>query len=96
MHAGVAPIPARSGRTKGRVRANKSGNPQLNAALHRIAVTQIRLGGLGKAYDDKRVAAGDTRTEAIRALKRRLARVVFNTMRNNPSTAAATRLAAAA
>lgn len=96
MHAGVAPIPVWSGRTKGRVRVNKSGNRQLNTALHRIAVTQIRLGGLGKAYYDKRMSAGDTSTEAIRALKRRLARVVFNTLRNNPSTAATTELAAAA
>lgn len=96
MHTGVAPIPVWSGRTKGRVRVNKSGNRQLNTALHRIAVTQIRLGGLGKAYYDKRIAAGDTSTEAIRALKRRLARVVFNTLKNNPSTAAEPHHAAAA
>jgi transposase len=96
MHAGVAPIPVWSGRTKGRVRMNKSGNRQLNAALHRIAVTQIRLGGLGKAYYDKRLAAGDSKTEAIRALKRRPARVVFQTLKNNPSTTSAAGLAAAA
>lgn len=96
MHAGVAPIPVWSGRTKGRVRMNKSGNRQLNAALHRIAVTQIRLDGLGRAYYQKRIAAGDTTTEALRALKRRLARVVFNTLKNNPSTTAAPNLAAAA
>ena len=96
MHAGVAPIPVWSGRTKGRVRMNKSGNRQLNAALHRIAVTQIRLGGLGKAYYDKRLAAGDSKTEAIRALKPRLARVVFQTLKNNPSTTSAAGLAAAA
>jgi transposase len=96
MHAGVAPIPVWSGRTKGRVRHNKSGNRQLNAALHRIAVTQIRLSGLGKAYYDKRLADGDSSTEAIRALKRRLARVVFQTLKNNPSTTAAAQPAAAA
>lgn len=96
MHAGVAPIPVWSGRTRGRVRMNKSGNRQLNAALHRIAVTQIRLGGLGRAYYDKRLGAGDAKTEAIRALKRRLARVVFQTLKNNPSTASATELAVAA
>lgn len=95
MHAGVAPIPVWSGRTRGRVRHNKSGNRQLNAALHRIAITQIRLGGLGKAYYDKRLAAGDTTTEAIRALKRRLARVVFQTL-NHPSPVVATGLAPAA
>ena len=74
---------------------SKSGNRQLNAALHRIAVTQIRLGGLGRAYYDKGLAAGDSTTEAIRALKRRLARVVFQTLHHNPSTTA-TELASAA
>lgn len=96
MHAGVAPIPVWSGRTHGRVRVNRSGNRQLNAALHRIAVTQVRLGGLGRAYYDKRLAAGDTTTEALRRLKRRLARVVYNTLKNNQSTAAAPAYAAAA
>ena len=96
MHAGVAPIPVWSGRTKGRVRVNKSGNRQLNAALHRIALTQIQRDGLGRTYFDKRIATGDSKTEALRCLKRRLARVVFNTLKNNPSTATASDLAAAA
>ncbi|PZF80782.1 transposase, partial [Jiangella anatolica] len=96
MHTGVAPVPVWSGRTKGRVRMNKSGNRQLNAALHRIAVTQIRLHGLGRAYYNKRITTGDTTTEALRALKRRLARTVFNTLKNNPSTATPPNLAAAA
>ena len=96
MHAGVAPIPVWSGRTAGRVRMCKSGNRQLNAALHRIAITQIRLDGLGKAYYRKRLNAGDSTTEALRCLKRRLARTVFNALKNNPSTAAKSPLAAAA
>jgi transposase len=96
MHAGVAPIPAWSGRTNGRVRVNKSGNRQLNAALHRIAVTQIRSEGPGRSYYRKRLDAGDSKSEALRALKRRLARVVFQTLKNNPSTTSAPGLAAAA
>jgi transposase len=76
-HAGVAPIPVWSGNTAGRVRMTRSGNRQLNAALHRIAVTQIRLEGLGQAYYRHRIDAGDSSTEALRCLKRRLARVVF-------------------
>jgi transposase len=48
-HAGIAPIPVWSGNTNGRVRMTRSGNRQLNAAIHRIAVTQIRLDGLGMA-----------------------------------------------
>jgi transposase len=96
MHAGVAPIPVWSGRTAGRVRLNRSGNRQLNTALHRIAVTQIQRPGLGRTYYDKRIAAGDSSTEALRCLKRRLARVVFNTLKPTNSTAAGTNLPAAA
>lgn len=77
-HGGVAPIPVWSGNTAGRVRMTRSGNRQLNAALHRIAVTQIRLDGLGATYYRKRLAVGDSSTEALRCLKRRLARVVFH------------------
>ncbi len=77
-HAGVAPIPVWSGNTAGRVRMTRSGNRQLNAALHRIAVTQIRLDGLGQTYYRHRLAAGDSKTEALRCLKRRLSRVVFS------------------
>ena len=80
MHAGVAPIPACSGKTD-RHRLARGGNRQLNAALHRIALTQTRLDGLGRAYYQHRRAGGDTTMEALRALKRRLARVVFNLLR---------------
>lgn len=80
MNAGVAPLPVWSGNTRGRVRMNRTGNRQLNAALHRIAVTQIRLDGLGRAYYRKRLDHGDSTVEALRCLKRRLARVVFHTL----------------
>ena len=80
MHAGVAPIPASSGKTN-RHRLARGGNRQLNAALHRIAVTQIRLNGPGRVYYQRRRRTGDTTTQALRALKRRLARVVFNLLR---------------
>lgn len=60
MNAGVAPIPVWSANTAGRVRLNRGGNRQLNAALHRIAITQVRLGGLGKAYYNHRRANGDS------------------------------------
>ena len=89
MHAGAAPIPASSGRTD-RHRLARGGNRQLNAALHRIAVTQIRLDGLGRAYYQQRRARGNTTMEALRALKRRLARVVFHLLRPTDQIAAAT------
>jgi transposase len=86
MHAGVAPIPASSGRTN-RHRLARGGNRQLNAALHRIAVTQIRLTGPGRVYYQRRRSQGDTTMQALRALKRRLARIVFNLLRPTHTTA---------
>lgn len=75
-HNGTAPVPVWSGNTV-RHRLSRGGNRQLNVALHRIAITQARLGGLAKAYIEHRRAAGDTRTEAIRALRRKLSDEVF-------------------
>jgi transposase len=88
MHAGAAPIPASSGKTD-RHRLARGGNRQLNAALHRIAVTQTRLDGLGRTYYQRRRAQGDTTMEALRVLKRRLARIVFNLLRPTDQLAAA-------
>lgn len=85
MHAGAAPIPASSGKTN-RHRLARGGNRQLNAALHRIAVTQIRLNGPGRDYYRRRITLGNTKMEALRAMKRRIARVVFNNLR--PDTTA--------
>lgn len=72
---GTAPIPVWSGNTSGKVRLNRGGNRTLNCALHMIAVTQIRGVGPGKAYVDKLLATGKTRTEAVRLLRRRLSDV---------------------
>jgi transposase len=94
-HAGVAPIPVWSGNTAGRMRLSRAGNRQLNAALHRIAVTQIRLDGEGRRYYRKRLLAGDSKPEALRCLKRRLARVVFKTLHSLNEPAAGLQPAAA-
>jgi transposase len=79
MHNGSAPIPVWSG-THERHRLNRGGNRQLNAALHRIAITQMRVGGRGESYVQRRRAGGDTKKEAIRALRRRLSDEVFRRM----------------
>jgi len=78
-YAGTAPVPASSGATH-RHRFNRRGNRQLNAALHRIAVTQLRTHEPAKLYVAKKRSEGMSKTEAIRALKRQLSRVVFRTM----------------
>ncbi len=79
-HNGTAPVPVWSGNAV-RHRLSRGGNRQLNLALHRIAITQVRLGALGRVYVDHRRAAGDTKTEALRALRRKLSDEVFSRLR---------------
>ena len=80
MLSGAAPIPASSGQTD-RVRLNRGGNRQLNRALHMIALAQANHHPEGRSYVARKRAEGKTWREAIRALKRHLARVVFRVMR---------------
>ena len=75
--AGVAPIPASSGNRQ-RHRLDRGGNRKLNCALHRIAVTQGRCHPPATAYLARRQAEGKTRKEALRALKRHLARTIWH------------------
>ena len=77
---GVAPIPASSGR-RDRHRIDRGGNRQLNAALHRIAITRARLDPETRAYLERKQAEGKTRRDAIRCLKRHLARRIWQLMR---------------
>jgi transposase len=83
-HAGVAPLEASSGRIQ-RHRLDRGGNRQLNAALHRIAITQARYHPGACAYLERKRAEGKSRREAIRCLKRHLARIVFNTLKASPA-----------
>jgi transposase len=78
-HNGTAPLPVWSGNTT-RHRLSRTGNRQLNCAIHRIAVTQIRCHPEARAYLKARIAAGDTKTEALRALKRRLSDIVYRAL----------------
>ncbi|CAM3348213.1 IS110 family transposase [Mycobacterium intermedium] len=86
-YTGVAPIPVWSGKTEGQVRLSRSGNRQLNTAIHRIAITQIRLHDTpGHAYYQKLIAAGKTKAAARRCLKRRLARAIYRSLHTDNQT----------
>lgn len=74
--AGVAPIPASSG-NRSRYRLDRGGNRQLNCALHRIAVTQGRFHAPAREFLARKQAEGKSRMEALRCLKRHLARRVW-------------------
>lgn len=79
MHAGVGPLEASSGAHR-RHRLNRSGNRQLNAALHRIAVTQVRVHPPAVAFMKRKRSEGKGTPEALRCLKRHLARAVYRTL----------------
>lgn len=82
-HAGVAPLDASSGKHQ-RHRLDRGGNRQLNCALHRIAITQGRIHPPARAYLERKQNEGKSRREAIRCLKRQLARTVYTTLKNEP------------
>jgi transposase len=81
--AGVAPSPASSGR-RDRHRLDRGGDRQLNCALHRLAVNKGRLDPATAAYLERKQAEGKSRMEALRCLKRILARRVWQLLRAHP------------
>lgn len=94
-HNGSAPLPVWSGNDE-RHRLSRKGDRQVNVALHRIAITQMRIDARGRAYYEHRRATGDTKTEAIRALKRRISDEVYRRMRHDEHLRATPRAALAA
>ena len=81
-HNGTAPIPASSGTgTTGPHRLNQAGNRQLNAALHRIAITQARHHPPARALLARRKeTTRDTTKASLRVLKRHLSDVIYHAM----------------
>jgi transposase len=82
--AGVAPIPASSGNSR-RQRLDRGGNRQINAALHRVIVTRARCHQPTRDYIERRRREGKTTREAIRCLKRYLARQVWHLLQPAPT-----------
>jgi transposase len=78
-HNGTAPLPVWSS-NRVRHRLSRTGNRQLNAAIHRIAITQKRCHDDAKSYLERRMGLGNTKTEALRALKRKLSDVVYRAL----------------
>jgi len=76
----TAPIEASSG-PRVRHRLNPNGNRQLNHAIHLAAVTQIAHDTPGRAYYRTKQAAGKSRKEAMRCLKRRISDAVYRRLR---------------
>ena len=79
-YTGTAPIPVWSS-NHARHRLCRTGNRQLNAAVHRMALTQMRVHPPAKAMIERRRASGDGGMEALRILKRRLSDVIYTALR---------------
>ena len=77
---GAAPIPASSGKTL-RHRLNSGGDRQANHALWRIVITRMSSHPPTRAYVERRVKEGLSKTEIIRCLKRYVAREVYPHLR---------------
>jgi transposase len=81
--AGAAPIPASSGMVV-RHRLDRGGDRQLNRALHTIIVSRRKHHAPTIAYIERRLAEGKSTREAIRSLKRYLARSLFRVLEAMP------------
>ena len=73
---GAAPVPASSGRTN-RHRLSRGGDRQANAALYRVALVRMSSDSRTREYVASQTAAGRTKKEIIRLLKRAIAREMF-------------------
>ena len=76
---GVCPIPASSGKTN-RMRLNRGGNRQANAALYRVAIVRMRDDERTKAYAARRSSEGKTRREIVRCVKRYIVREIYSAL----------------
>ena len=73
---GTAPIQASSGKTN-RHRLNRGGHRQGNSAAYRIVMVRMKTHEKTREYVVKALARGKTKREAMRLLKRYVAREVF-------------------
>jgi transposase len=85
---GTAPIETSSGEIV-RHRLSRAGNRRMNHMIHIAATTQIRLDTAGRAYYRRKLAAGKTRAEAIRCLKRRISDALYRQLRTDTKRASA-------
>lgn len=88
---GTAPVPVWPGNTT-HYRLCRSGNRQVNASLHRIAITQWRGSDAGHVHVSRPMASGDTKTDALRLLRRRISNDVFRRLLADEINAAASLL----
>jgi transposase len=84
---GTAPLDASSGE-QNRHRLSRAGNRRMNHMIHIAAISQIRLDTPGRAYYRRKQAAGKTKLEALRCLKRRISDALYRQLLADAARAA--------
>jgi transposase len=82
---GAAPIPASSGRTN-RHRLSRGGDRDANRALYLLALGRMGWDPSTRTYVTRRTAAGLSKPEVIRCLKRYLAREIYRILVKPPAS----------
>lgn len=85
MLCGASPVEASSGKTV-RHRLNRGGNRRANRALRSIVISRMRGGARTSEYMAKRVSEGKSRREAMRCLKRYVAREAYRALMSPTAT----------
>lgn len=84
---GVSPVEASSGMTQRR-RLNRGGDRHANSALYTIVMARLRWDSTTRAYIQRRLHDGKTKREAVRCLKRYVAREIYQLITPRPGPAA--------
>lgn len=77
---GIAPIPASTGQTH-RMRLHRGGDRAANSAIHLVAIGRLRYHQPAIDYLQRRTREGLSKKDAIRAMKRHIARELFGALK---------------
>src|SRR5436309_6267851 len=83
--AGLAPVPASSGKTT-RHRLSRGGDRTANRALWRIVLTRMRTDTRTRDYLARRQAEGKSKREVVRCLKRYVAREAYRALQSSSAS----------
>ena len=88
---GTAPLRSTPPPATTHATASPAADRHINHVLHLMAVVQLRTRTTeGRAYYDRKTAAGNRPNEAMRCLKRRLSDIVYRTMLDDVVTTSGT------
>ena len=79
MLCGASPVPVSSGRAD-RHRQSRAGDRRANSALYTMAITRMAHDERTRSYVARRMSEGKTKKDAIRCLKRYIAREAYRAL----------------